>query len=134
MNLTTFILLTAALLLASCSAGEQKSTASQLKDVEWENRVLLIHKGSDNAQNAAFEKQLADLEAQLTDRDLITITADAVAQKRYKIPAEELTVILIGKDGGVKDRQIGEIDISRFFPLIDSMPMRRREMQGRSGQ
>jgi hypothetical protein len=37
--------------------------------------------------------------------------------------------ILIGKDGGVKARSHGDLDLKKWFTLIDAMPMRRAEIQ-----
>ena len=39
-------------------------------------------------------------------------------------------VTLIGKDGGVKYR-ISHLDLQQVFNIIDSMPMRAREMRER---
>ena len=41
---------------------------------------------------------------------------------------EPSRVLLIGKDGGVKLRG-DELDVQRIFDLIDTMPMRIREMK-----
>jgi hypothetical protein len=38
--------------------------------------------------------------------------------------------VLVGKDGGVKLERSGPVSLSVIFALIDSMPMRQREMQG----
>lgn len=35
--------------------------------------------------------------------------------------------LLIGKDGGVKRRQEGALDLKEFFTLINTMPMRMQE-------
>jgi hypothetical protein len=40
-------------------------------------------------------------------------------------------VILIGKDGGVKLVQEERVSLQAVFDLIDTMPMRRREMRQR---
>lgn len=40
------------------------------------------------------------------------------------------TVLLIGKDGGVKARQ-AVLDLEALFDRIDAMPMRRAEMRAR---
>jgi hypothetical protein len=39
-----------------------------------------------------------------------------------------LTVLLIGKDGGVK-MKADKLDLEYIFRLIDSMPLRKREMK-----
>ncbi|MAC20355.1 MAG: hypothetical protein CMJ23_11920 [Phycisphaerae bacterium] len=44
------------------------------------------------------------------------------------IPDVGIQVALVGKDGGVKERWTRTVSISTIFDLVDSMPMRRREM------
>jgi hypothetical protein len=38
-------------------------------------------------------------------------------------------VLLIGKDGGLKNRFDAPVTVDEIFGLIDVMPMRMREMQ-----
>ena len=50
-----------------------------------------------------------------------------IREKYFTPPPAETAFVLIGKDGGVKSR--GEtLDLDSMFDLIDSMPMRRAEM------
>ena len=42
---------------------------------------------------------------------------------------QRVQVSLVGKDGGKKARQTGRLDLQAFFDLIDTMPMRLREME-----
>lgn len=39
--------------------------------------------------------------------------------------------ILIGRDGGEKARSHGDLDLEKWFALIETMPMRRAEIQNR---
>jgi len=50
---------------------------------------------------------------------------------RRHFSAEEgkLTTILVGKDGGIKFRQIGKFHLGDIFSRIDKMPMRQKEMR-----
>ena len=41
----------------------------------------------------------------------------------------EFEAVLVGKDGGVKDRYREIVDPSAIFPFIDAMPMRMDEMR-----
>ena len=53
-------------------------------------------------------------------------------RRRLELQGRGAQLVLIGKDGGVKARQSeGVFDLARVFELIDSMPMRRAEMQRR---
>lgn len=42
---------------------------------------------------------------------------------------DEAVFLLVGKDGTLKDRQTGRLDLEEWFARIDAMPMRRREIQ-----
>lgn len=58
--------------------------------------------------------------------------ADAKAlREAYGIAAESFAVRLVGKDGGVKHRSADVVKPADIHALIDSMPMRKREMQQR---
>lgn len=52
-------------------------------------------------------------------------------RKQFNLPTQNTSpvFILIGKDGREKARQTGNLDLDKWFSLIDRMPMRRREMQ-----
>ena len=43
--------------------------------------------------------------------------------------SEDFVVILIGKDGGEKERFLEPVEPAYLFNLIDQMPMRRREVK-----
>jgi hypothetical protein len=51
-------------------------------------------------------------------------------RRRFGVNKGTFTVVLVGKDGGVKLERSGPVSLSVIFALIDSMPMRHREMQG----
>ena len=55
-------------------------------------------------------------------------------RKQLKLGAGETrsAFILIGKDGGVKARCHDELDLEKWFAVIDAMPMRRAEIRDRS--
>jgi hypothetical protein len=54
----------------------------------------------------------------------------AVFRQYYGVKPGEATILLIGKDGGVKLRRETEIlGCRELFATIDVMPMRRREMR-----
>jgi len=59
-------------------------------------------------------------------------TADEMAtalRKKFNAPAGRFTVILVGKDGGVKFKRHTRVKLSDIFALIDAMPMRQEEMR-----
>ena len=48
---------------------------------------------------------------------------------KYKITESKFEVLLIGLDGGVKLKAQDPINCEELFRIIDSMPMRQRELQ-----
>ena len=54
-------------------------------------------------------------------------------RRRYNISDGGFTLILVGKDTGVKFRARELLDAQIIFDNIDAMPMRIQEMQGQSG-
>ncbi|NBF41151.1 MAG: DUF4174 domain-containing protein [Spirochaetes bacterium] len=48
---------------------------------------------------------------------------------KYGVDGQQFVVLLIGKDGGVKLRAEEPVTTTELFSLIDSMPMRRREIR-----
>ncbi len=122
-----------------------------LSDYQWKNRLILIFSPSeDNKQYMGLLTQLKEDQPELEDRDIkvfhflktgdsfvgdqnISEESAQAIRTRYRIQADQNTLLLIGKDGGEKKRQIAnDIDLEDLYPLIDSMPMRRREMREKS--
>jgi hypothetical protein len=60
---------------------------------------------------------------------LLGATEMAAARKRYEMASGGFRVLLLGEDGGVKLRSSEPVPVDRLNSLIDSMPMRRLEMQ-----
>ncbi len=54
--------------------------------------------------------------------------ADSI-RDRFGISPNAFSLILIGKDGGIKLKRSDPVDLTEIFELIDSMPMRRNEIQ-----
>ena len=115
-------------------------SANPLKPFLWKNRILLIH--SDQPL-----EQLKKERAEVAERNLIVIRLSASKsalpnevqltsqerkelRERYQVTSKDpATFILIGKDGGEKDRQMKKLELKKFFALIDTMPMRKAEMR-----
>lgn len=113
------------------------------------NRLLLVFAPSeDHARYHDLMRELGDKGEEVIDRDLLvfpvlerkesrpndsSIDGKRTAQLRERFSAKlgELTVVLVGKDGEEKLRRGNEVDIAEIFSLIDSMPMRQREMRDR---
>ena len=102
--------------------------AADLSELRWSKRPLLIFA---DAGSQAFDmqmSQLADETDDMLERDMVIIHDDNLRRK-YNIPSGAFAILLIGKDGGVKLRGTRPVQPSSIFALIDSMPMRMREMR-----
>ena len=55
-------------------------------------------------------------------------TADYI-RNRFSVPPNTFRLILVGKDGGIKLKRHDQASLEEVFELIDSMPMRQREMR-----
>ncbi|MEM8898151.1 MAG: DUF4174 domain-containing protein [Bacteroidota bacterium] len=123
-------------------------TDDMLTKHRWKDRVILIFSPSEQTRLYQDQIKLFSSESEgLKDRDLVlyelfpdsgryekssSLSKNSVnrLRKRFSISPEEVTVILIGKDGGEKARKRNEIfPIQELFALIDGMPMRRQEIR-----
>ena len=118
-----------------------------LRELRWENRVLLVFATNMADAEVAEMRAIADASREdLVDRDLVFgwVLSDEESRLdgrpvspeyaerlrgRAGFGAEDFGVVLVGKDGGIKARYDGVPDIDAVFALIDGMPMRRREMR-----
>ncbi|WP_339843467.1 DUF4174 domain-containing protein [uncultured Halopseudomonas sp.] len=120
--------------------SNERPMLTDLSSLQWQNRIIVVNEVADvEAVLPLFEKNAAGV----TDRDLIWLVFnDDKTLTNYpgalspKLSANTLEtyyiksgqVILIGKDGGVKNR-LDRVDLQAIFANIDAMPMRRNEMR-----
>lgn len=120
-------------------AGEQLMRS--LSDFQWRNRLILVEGANEPEQRVETLRQYA---AGIDDRDIVWFVVgnqgirsnleepgrDLQRDVRKTLDAqpENVSVVLIGKDGGIKQRSQG-LDVAGIFALIDTMPMRQREMR-----
>ena len=152
MSLVSLGLLTGVMLLSALSA---RADPDPLSAYRWKHRLLVVYVPDTEAGGATLRTFRASLENRMQDvlaRDLLIIpvgdlprpgdalrpAVDVGAQgrsnvrRRFELEGPEVQLLLIGKDGGMKARQSGAmLDLERVFEVIDSMPMRRAEMQRR---
>jgi hypothetical protein len=113
----------------------------------WKNRLLLVFSPTESDPGFVdFSQKLLRGLPEVKDRDLIVFQVFEKGPSRMgeqQLPPEEtqklrqrfgvkpgqFTVILIGKDGGVKMVSEHRAELQEIFDLIDSMPMRRQEMK-----
>ena len=61
----------------------------------------------------------------------LTTSEARALRERYGVPVDRFAVKLVGKDGGVKRSDDSVVDMRAIYGLIDTMPMRQREMRRR---
>lgn len=126
-------------LLPLCVFAADNTELNELKQLQWQKRIILVF--SDRVEH--YQQMFNDAEAAVRDRDIAWFIIDDkqltsnytgeisdsfLPQLHRQFTSSNEEVILIGKDGGVKQR--GEaLPINQLFDEIDSMPMRIREMQ-----
>jgi hypothetical protein len=145
----SFLLLTL-VNLSVAQTGEKVSVADlDLDSLRWRNRVLVLFSASDSDASFQLQKQdLASSTKAVLDRDLVILeimeqgesragnqflSEKSVQDIRNRLGVQRgsFQVLLIGKDGGVKLHSSEPVSIKDLFGLIDSMPMRRQEMESR---
>ncbi|KQS63422.1 hypothetical protein ASG39_16235 [Rhizobium sp. Leaf371] len=121
-----------------------EETSGNLHDLQWEKRVVVIFSDPAGIKSDAQLRALkADTEG-LRDRDLAVFTvngndvrpefgSDVVPQahmlrKELGCTPGTFALVLVGKDGHVKARFDDVVDPAVLFAEIDSMPMRRAEI------
>lgn len=125
--------------MISTSIYSQNNTFSEKR---W---VILV---TDESQHPQLQKQIEAIEAnseaaierkigviQFTKNKsipLFNVSEDDIIETKYSNLFSEISdfeAILIGLDGGIKLRRKEAIDVKELFDLIDSMPMRQREIR-----
>jgi hypothetical protein len=121
-----------------------------LKAYQWQNRLILLFAPSEtHHEYRALNDQIQARKSEIDDRDILVfrmLESGGVGpsedrskthvgkslRERFSIRPGKLTVVLIGKDGGEKLRQEDRFDLEEILELIDTMPMRQREMRERA--
>ena len=118
-----------------------------LKPYQWENRVLLLFAA--DAGNDQFEQQweiFQDNNESILERNLVVfqlfknkgidpegkpINEFQVERirKQFNVEKGKFSLLLIGKDGTLKNRYASVTPMSNINSLIDAMPMRKAEMR-----
>ena len=139
------------LILVGLTVWTPRDTLSMdLAQFQWKNRLLFIF--AEDASHPLFknlQSQILAQKAEVDDRDLIVFEVPANGPARmgttnldrqqadslrnhFDLPNAAFSLILVGKDGGIKLKRSDQVDLTEVFGLIDSMPMRQREMQQKS--
>ena len=118
-----------------------------LTQFQWKNRLLFLF--APDRSNPLFDKMQSEIAKQpyeVEDRDMVIFeileqgpsrmdtapldrqTANSI-RAHFDVPKGLFTLILVGKDGGVKLKRNDQVNLSDVFGRIDSMPMRQNEMR-----
>lgn len=130
-----------AVILAASTAGATSGTlfrdldpaTADLNAYQWNKRPVLIFAPSPDdpqLQQALAAMRLA--EPGMDDRDIVVLTdTDPAAGGRLResLSPEGFTMMLVGKDGGIKLESQEVLGPDQLFATIDRMPMRQRELQ-----
>ena len=106
-------------------------------ELRWDRRILLVSAPSVADPKVSVQRRIiTDIARSGDDRDLVLVevlgdtvggardSADTV-RRSFKLPTDQFTVILIGKDGGEKRRSTAPMSVATLTGTIDAMPMRR---------
>lgn len=132
--------------LALSLAAAPVLAAADLSAVLWENRVLVLFADAGDARYGEQQGLLESVRDGLSERDMLvlgvtgqsvtTLFGDVsgfdVAAVHHTVggdSAEPFEAVLIGKDGGVKQRWTTPVSPEALFAIIDVMPMRASEMR-----
>ncbi len=115
-----------------------------VEDFKWKNRLLVYFYLSEDEKRIVEGQTEKHLDA-IKDRDILvgyvrlhkpsslgslSLEEDSIKKlvSGLSIVENQSTLVLIGKDGTIKFHGSSEASLSEIFALIDSMPMRKREM------
>jgi len=128
----------------------EEALSMDLTKFQWKNRLLFLF--AEDANDPSFknlQSQIMAQKAEVDDRDLIVFEVPARGPARmnnspldrkeadsirthFAIPGNTFSLILVGKDGGIKLKRSDQVDLREILGLIDSMPMRQNEMRQKS--
>ena len=129
------------LVVMPCAAAPDLICLDSFEQLVWQYRVILLKPDLLNASDLLdlqTNEMLAAMQARdiiwfMLQQELLLTNAEVAVSRQFvreltaKI-ADEAEALLIGKDGEIKLRQ-QQFELSAMLELIDTMPMRRREMQ-----
>ena len=113
---------------------------NHLSDLKWKNRVLVVVTN----EKEKIEDLIRNYNIELNEREFVIIQFDGEnafiedkkmskrfsysLEKKLKDVPEEVYLILIGKDGQIKNLYTNNSNLNEIFSDVDKMPMRMNEM------
>jgi hypothetical protein len=144
-NILVWFSLVMVMSIGPLGSGEVLDVAD-LGQYHGKNRVLLLFSLSpEHPAYQALGRELQEQAGGVRERDLVVFhvleagksfrnsqeispTGAKALRQRFRIEPGAFTVVLVGKDGGVKLKRTTKVALADIFGLIDSMPMRQQEM------
>jgi len=106
------------------------SPSPEVPDFRTLSEELNRHSDGLRERDLLIFRVLEQAPSSLDSQEITTLEATSL-RRRFGITLGNFTVVLVGKDGTVKLKRQGPIALEDIFALIDSMPMRQREMRGK---
>ena len=107
--------------------------AKQISELNWEKRLLVVsYEKQDDKVFTKTKKFISENKCEIEDRNLEIIFYEKFENKDYSKPKfinNKYGIWLIGYDGNIKDYSSDDKIFFRLFNLIDSMPMRKSEIE-----
>jgi hypothetical protein len=147
LKLTKTMMLVLVVIIALSIFWNEDTWSMDLSQFKWKNRLLLIFAPKNNDPFfSALQNEISAQKSEVLVRDLVVFkifetgpsfmdttqidhtTAESI-RKQFDVPPGRFTVILVGKDGGVKLMRNAMVKLKDIFALIDAMPMRQEEMR-----
>jgi hypothetical protein len=146
------LLIIAGLGALSIFAGEEAVPMDvDFEQFKGKNRLLLVFApDSSHPLFASLQRDISTRKREVDDRDLVVFEILGVGtskrdgtqmdphtaaslRERFDISPKAFSLILVGKDGGIKLGRNAPVKLEEIFRLIDSMPMRQDEMRQKGG-
>ena len=109
--------------------------AEPLTEYLWKRRVVLSFSAAESTPERIFLlKQIKQYQCEFDDRqmvhvDLIAGSSDhQLLSRQFSVPNKNFNLVLLGKDGAVKLITSQPL-LENLLTLIDTMPMRQRELR-----
>ena len=120
---------------------ESSKSINHLSELKWKNRVLVVVTN----EKEEIKDLITNFNNELNEREFVVIQLDgekafvddkkmskrfshSVLKKIKRIP-QEVYLVLIGKDGRVKNLYSKNANVNEIFLEVDKMPMRINEMK-----
>ena len=138
-------------LIMLCLALPVMGNSTSLVELRWQHRLIVVFTASGSPESEKLKQWVEDKQCELADRETLVITVDsqravvindnsiqlddvslaALTQQR-RSPEDNTELLLVGKDGGIKERASSISKLDGFVSSIDSMPMRQSEASNTS--